>query len=86
MWTDGVTRGRGSRRPGSHRTAVDLQAALLGAGLHRPSTADLVVAGVARAHDAVLVHCRDGFDDIALLAPDLRRRRLVAERAIANHR
>jgi predicted nucleic acid-binding protein len=52
--------------------AVDLQEAMLSAGMHRKPIPDLVIASVAREHDAVLVHHGRDFDDIATVATDLR--------------
>jgi predicted nucleic acid-binding protein len=57
--------------------AVDLQEAMLAAGLHRKPIPDLIIASVARHHDAVLVHHDRDFDDIATVAEDLRTRWIV---------
>src|SRR5690348_16355476 len=46
------------------RAAVDLQEAMLAGGMHRKPIPDLIIAAVAQAHDAVLVHHDDDFDDI----------------------
>jgi predicted nucleic acid-binding protein len=58
--------------------AVDLQAAMLAAGMHRKPLPDLIIASVARHHDAVLVHYDRDFDDIAKLDGNLRSRWIVA--------
>jgi predicted nucleic acid-binding protein len=58
--------------------AVDLQEAMLAAGMHRKPIPDLIIASVARAHDAVLVHHDRDFDDIASVATDLRARWIVS--------
>jgi predicted nucleic acid-binding protein len=60
--------------------AVDLQEAMLAAGLHRKPLPDLIIASVARAHGAVLVHHDRDFDDIATVASDLRTRWIVPPR------
>jgi predicted nucleic acid-binding protein len=57
--------------------AVDLQERLLAAGLHRKPIPDLIIASVARHHDAVLVHHDREFDDIATVASDLRTRWII---------
>jgi predicted nucleic acid-binding protein len=54
--------------------AVDLQQAMLAAGLHRKPIPDLIIASVALGHDAVLVHHDHDFDDIATVATTLRSR------------
>ena len=54
--------------------AVDLQEAMLTAGMHRKPIPDLIIASVARDHDAVLVHHDRDFDDIATVASGLRTR------------
>jgi predicted nucleic acid-binding protein len=54
--------------------AVDLQAAMLAAGMHRKPIPDLIIASVAQVHEAVLVHHDRDFDDIATVATDLRTR------------
>ena len=54
--------------------AVDLQQAMLAAGLHRKPIPDLIIASVALDHDAVLVHHDHDFDDIATVATRLRSR------------
>jgi predicted nucleic acid-binding protein len=56
--------------------AVDLQEDLLAAGMHRKPIPDLIIACVARHHDAVLVHHDRDFDDIAA-ATDLRTRWII---------
>lgn len=58
--------------------AVDLQESMLAAGMHRKPIPDLVIASVAHAHDAVLVHHDRDFDDIATVATGLRARWIVA--------
>jgi len=60
------------------RAAVDLQEAMLAAGMHRKPIPDLIIAAVAQAHDAVLVHHDRDFDDIASVATDLRSRWIVS--------
>jgi hypothetical protein len=57
--------------------AVELQEAMLAAGMHRKPIPDLIISSVARAHDAVLVHHDRDFDDIANVATDLRTRWIV---------
>jgi predicted nucleic acid-binding protein len=57
--------------------AVDLQEDLLAAGMHRKPIPDLIIASVARHHDAVLVHHDRDFDDIASVATDLRSRWII---------
>ena len=54
--------------------AVDLQEAVLASGLHRKPIQDLIIASVAQAHNAVLVHHDRDFDDIATVAAGLRTR------------
>ena len=56
---------------------VDLQEAMLAAGMHRKPIPDLIIASVAQAHDAVLVHHDRDFDDIASVATGLRARWIV---------
>jgi predicted nucleic acid-binding protein len=63
--------------------AVDLQESMLAAGKHRKPIPDLIIASVAQAHDAVLVHHDRDFDDIATVATDLRTRWIVAPRPTA---
>jgi predicted nucleic acid-binding protein len=58
-------------------TAVELQEAMLAAGMHRKPIPDLVIAAVAQDHDAVLVHHDRDFDDIATVASGLRTRWIV---------
>lgn len=58
--------------------AVDLQEAMLAAGMHRKPIPDLIIAAVAQAHDAVLVHHDRDFDDLATVATDLRTRWIVS--------
>ena len=60
--------------------AVDLQEAMLQAGLHRKPIPDLIIAAVAQEHDAVLVHHDRDFDDIATVATDIRTRWIVPPR------
>jgi len=60
--------------------AVDLQEAMLAAGMHRKPLPDLIIASVARVHGAVLVHHDRDFDDIATVASDLRTRWIVPPR------
>ena len=57
--------------------AVDLQEAMLAAGMHRKPIPDLIIAAVAQDHDAVLVHHDRDFDDIATVATGLRTRWIV---------
>jgi predicted nucleic acid-binding protein len=57
--------------------AIDLQEAMLAAGLHRKPLPDLIIASVARHHQAVLVHHDRDFDDIATVAKDLRTRWII---------
>jgi predicted nucleic acid-binding protein len=57
--------------------AVDLQEDLLAVGLHRKPIPYLIIASLARHHDAVLVHHDHDFDDIASVATDLRTRWMV---------
>jgi predicted nucleic acid-binding protein len=57
--------------------AVDLQQAMLAAGLHRKPIPDLIIASVALDHDAVLVHHDHDFDDIATVATQLRSRWII---------
>ena len=57
--------------------AVDLQEAMLAAGMHRKPIPDLIIASVAQAHDAVLMHHDRDFDDIASVATGLRARWIV---------
>jgi hypothetical protein len=57
--------------------AVDLQETMLAAGMHRKPIPDLIIASVALAHDAVLVHHDRDFDDIATVVEDLRTRWIV---------
>jgi predicted nucleic acid-binding protein len=59
-------------------TAVDLQEGMLAAGMHRKPIPNLIIASVAQAHDAVLVHHDRDFDDIATVATGLRTRWIVA--------
>ena len=61
--------------------AVGLRAAMLAAGMHRKPIPDLIIASVAEAHDAVLVHHDRDFDDIAIVAAGLRTRWIVAPQA-----
>lgn len=61
--------------------AVDLQEAMLDAGMHRKPIPDLIIASVAQAHDAVLVHHDRDFDDIATVATGLRSRWIVSPRS-----
>jgi len=61
--------------------AVDLQEAMLRAGMHRKPIPDLIIAAVAQAHDAVLVHYDRDFDDIASVATGLRTRWIVSPRS-----
>jgi predicted nucleic acid-binding protein len=58
--------------------AVDLQEAMLTAGMHRKPIPDLIIAAVAQAHDAILVHHDRDFDDIATVAAGLRTRWIVS--------
>ncbi len=58
--------------------AVDLQEEMLAAGMHRKPIPDLIIASVAQAHDAVLVHHDRDFDDIASVTTGLRARWIVA--------
>jgi predicted nucleic acid-binding protein len=58
--------------------AVDLQEGMLAAGMHRKPIPDLIIASVAQAHDAVLVHHDRDFDDIATAATGLRTRWIVS--------
>src|SRR5262245_52697680 len=58
--------------------AVDLQEAMLAAGMHRKPIPDLIIASVAQAHDAVLVHHDRDFDDIARVASGLHTRWIVS--------
>jgi predicted nucleic acid-binding protein len=58
--------------------AVDLQEAMLAAGMHRKPIPDLIIAAVAQAHDAILVHHDRDFDDIATVAAGLRTRWIVS--------
>jgi predicted nucleic acid-binding protein len=58
--------------------AVDLQEAMLDAGMHRKPMPDLIIASVAQAHDAVLVHHDRVFDDITTVATGLRTRWIVS--------
>jgi predicted nucleic acid-binding protein len=51
---------------------VDLQEAMLDAGMIRKPLPDLIITAVAQAHDAVLVHHDKDFDDIAKITGDLR--------------
>jgi predicted nucleic acid-binding protein len=60
--------------------AVDLQEAMLTAGMHRKPIPDLIIAAVAQAHDAVLVHHDHDFDDITTVATGLRTRWIVTPR------
>jgi predicted nucleic acid-binding protein len=53
---------------------VDLQDAMLAAGIGRKPIPDLVIASVALAHNAVVVHYDRDFDDIAKVTGDLRAR------------
>ncbi|MGQ0777419.1 MAG: PIN domain-containing protein [Pseudonocardiales bacterium] len=53
------------------RDAIDLQEAMLVAGMHRKPLPDLIIASVARHHQAVLVHYDHDFDDISKLASDM---------------
>lgn len=57
--------------------AVDLQKAMLAAGKHRKPIPDIIIASVARDHDAVLIHHDRDFDDIATVATDLRTRWII---------
>src|SRR5262245_19657211 len=61
--------------------AVDLQEAMLAAGLHRKPIPDLIIAAVANNHDAVLVHHNRDFDDIATVATGLRTRWIVPRKS-----
>jgi predicted nucleic acid-binding protein len=58
--------------------AVELQEAMLAAGMHRKPIPDLIIASVAQAHGAVLVHHDRDFDDIASVASGLRTRWIVS--------
>src|SRR5262245_49974199 len=58
--------------------AVDLQEAMLTAGMHRKPIPDLIIASVAQAHEAVLVHHDSDFDDIATVATGLRTRWIIS--------
>ena len=51
---------------------------MLAAGMHRKPIPDLIIASVALAHDAVLVHHDRDFDDLATIASDLRTRWIVS--------
>ena len=57
--------------------AVDLQEAMLAAGQHRHPLPDLIIASVARYHQAVLVHHDRDFEDIATVAKDLQTRWII---------
>jgi predicted nucleic acid-binding protein len=59
---------------------VALQEAMLAAGMHRKPIPDLIIASVAQAHGAVLVHHDRDFDDIATVATGLRTRWIVSPR------
>jgi predicted nucleic acid-binding protein len=61
-------------------SAVDLQEAMLAAGMHRKPIPDLIIAAVAQAHGAVLVHHDRDFDDITTVAAGLRTRWIVGPR------
>jgi Predicted nucleic acid-binding protein, contains PIN domain len=63
--------------------AVDLQETMLKAGMHRKPIPDLIIAAVARAHNAVLVHYDRDFDDISRVATGLRTRWIVPPRPAA---
>jgi predicted nucleic acid-binding protein len=56
------------------RDTADLQETMLGAGMGRKPLPDLIIASVAMAHDAVVVHYDRDFDDIAKVTGDLRAR------------
>jgi predicted nucleic acid-binding protein len=58
--------------------AVELQEAMLAAGMHRKPIPDLIIASVAQAHDAVLVHHDRDLDDISSVAAGLRTRWIVS--------
>jgi predicted nucleic acid-binding protein len=51
---------------------------MLAAGMHRKPIPDLILASVARAHGAVLVHYDRKVDDIATVAVGLRIRGIVS--------
>jgi predicted nucleic acid-binding protein len=57
--------------------AVDLQEAMIAAGMRRKPIPDLIISAVAQAHDAVLVHHDWDFDDIVTVATGLRTRWIV---------
>lgn len=54
--------------------AVEFQETMLTAGMHRKPIPDLIIASVAKHHDAVVVHHDRDFDDIAAVVTDLRTR------------
>ncbi len=59
------------------QNAIDLQETLLAAGKARKPLPDLIIAAVARAHGAVVIHYDRDFDDMAKVAGDLRSRWIV---------
>ena len=61
--------------------AVELQEAMLAAGMHRKPIPDLIIASVAMVHDAILLHHDRDFDDIAPVATGLRTRWIVPPRS-----
>jgi len=64
---------------GATLSAADaLQESMLAAGMHRKPTPNLIIASIAEAHDAVLVHHDRDFDDIATVARGLRTRWIVS--------
>jgi predicted nucleic acid-binding protein len=60
------------------REAIELQGAMLVAGMHRKPLPDLIIASVARHHEAVLVHHDRDFDDITQVTTDLTARWIIA--------
>lgn len=59
------------------RDAIELQAAMLAAGMGRKPLPDLIIAAVARGHDAVVIHHDRDFDDITKVTGNLRSRWIV---------
>ena len=51
---------------------------MLAGGMHRKPIPDLIIAAVAQAYDATLVHHDRDFDDIATVATGLRTRWIVS--------
>jgi predicted nucleic acid-binding protein len=54
--------------------AIDMQATMLAVGMGRKPLPDLIIAAVARAHHAVVIHYDRDFEDMAKIDGTLRAR------------